>query len=104
MTARQLHHDQTAAAEETRRSLDGWARRWVWALPAWGALLAISTVTHQPDYKTDFGGYADYVTTVPFLISQSSQASAARFSALSAPWHWPSGWRRRRGFAPPCAG
>ena len=69
MTARQLHHDQTAAAEGTRRSLDGWARRWVWALPVWGALLAISTVTHQPDYKTDFGGYADYITTVPFLIS-----------------------------------
>ncbi len=49
--------------------LQQWARRWVWALPAWGALLAVSTVTHQPDYKTDFEGYADYVTTAPFLAS-----------------------------------
>ncbi len=29
----------------------------------------MSTITHQPDYKTDFEGYADYVTTKPFLVS-----------------------------------
>ena len=32
-------------------------------------LLAISTLTHQPDYKTDFESYAEYVTTTPFLVS-----------------------------------
>ena len=46
-----------------------WARIWIWLLPVWGSLLALSTVTHQPDYKTDFEGYADYITTTPFLVS-----------------------------------
>ena len=46
-----------------------WARTCVWLLPAWGLLLAGSTLTHQPDYETDFEGYADYVTTTPFLVS-----------------------------------
>ncbi len=50
-------------------ALRRWARTWVWLLPVWGLLLAASTVTHQPDYKTDFEGYADYVTTTPFLLS-----------------------------------
>ncbi|MGY1772753.1 hypothetical protein [Blastococcus sp. SYSU D00813] len=38
-----------------------------WALPVSGALLAVSTVTHQPSYSDDFPGYAAYVTTGPFL-------------------------------------
>lgn len=46
-----------------------WARRSVWLLPVWAAFLAASTVTHQPDAATDFGAYADFVTTKPFLIS-----------------------------------
>lgn len=39
------------------------------ALAGVSLLLAVSTLTHQPDYKTDFEGYADYVTTTPFLVS-----------------------------------
>ena len=50
-------------------ALKRWVRIWVWLLPAWGLLLAVSTLTHQPDYKTDFKGYAEYVTTTPFLVS-----------------------------------
>ena len=46
-----------------------WVRAAVWLLPVWGVFLAVSTVTHQPDYDTDFAGYADYVTTVWFLTS-----------------------------------
>jgi hypothetical protein len=38
-------------------------------LPVYALLLAFSTVTHQPDYTTDFAGYADYVTTGWFLVS-----------------------------------
>ena len=68
MTARQIDIDRRGGGSGTGQ-LGEWARRWVWALPVWAALLAISTVTHQPDYKTDFEGYADYVTTTPFLIS-----------------------------------
>jgi hypothetical protein len=49
--------------------LDRWARRWVWALPAWGALMGLSTVTHQPSARTEFAAYADYVTTPQFLVS-----------------------------------
>lgn len=45
------------------------ARRWIWALPVWGLLLGLSTLTHQPSYDTDFPGYADYITTDRFLIS-----------------------------------
>ena len=50
-------------------ALAGWSRRWVWALPVWGVLLGLSTLTHQPSYDTDFRGYADYVTTDYFLVS-----------------------------------
>jgi hypothetical protein len=41
----------------------------VWAMPIHGALLTISTLTHQPDYDADFAAYAQYVTTAPFLVS-----------------------------------
>ncbi|MFF5083195.1 hypothetical protein ACFY36_39640 [Actinoplanes sp. NPDC000266] len=40
----------------------------LWALPAYGALLGLSTLTHQPPVS-DFGAYAEYVTTGTFLIS-----------------------------------
>jgi hypothetical protein len=29
----------------------------------------VSTITHQPDYQTDFPAYARYVTTSQFLLS-----------------------------------
>jgi hypothetical protein len=29
----------------------------------------LSTLTHQPDYRTDFHAYAEYVTTTSFLVS-----------------------------------
>jgi hypothetical protein len=35
----------------------------------YGVLLALSTITHQPDYQTDFPAYAGYVTTPQFLLS-----------------------------------
>ena len=62
----------TAGGLDGRQGLPAlrrWARNCVWLLPAWGLLLAVSTITHQPDYKTDFESYADYVTTTPFLLS-----------------------------------
>lgn len=46
-----------------------WARHGLWLLPVYGLLLALSTLTHQPDYNTDFAGYADYITTDRFLLS-----------------------------------
>jgi hypothetical protein len=49
--------------------LEDWGRVAVWAVAVYGVLLAASTITHQPDYDTDFPAYADYVTTQQFLLS-----------------------------------
>ena len=59
--------------------LGTWARTAVWALPTYGVLLAMGTITQQPDYRTDFSAYADYVTTSTFLASHviASIAGAA---------------------------
>jgi hypothetical protein len=55
------------------------ARIGLWLIPIYGALLALSTLTHQPDYDKDFQGYADYITTDRFLVSHlgASIAGAA---------------------------
>ena len=65
MTASPLGDDSMSLPMRLRR----WVRAAVWLLPVWGLFLAVSTVTHQPDYDTDFAGYADYVTTGWFLTS-----------------------------------
>jgi hypothetical protein len=45
------------------------ARAGLWLLPVYSVLLALSTLTQQPDYETDFRGYAEYITTDRFLVS-----------------------------------
>ncbi|MCY1145624.1 hypothetical protein OWR29_47125 [Actinoplanes sp. Pm04-4] len=40
----------------------------LWALPTYGALLGLSTLTHQPSVD-DFDAYARYVTSDTFLLS-----------------------------------
>ncbi len=45
------------------------ARAGVWLLPVYGVLLTLSTLTHQPDPKTEFAAYSRYVTTDVFLAS-----------------------------------
>lgn len=69
MMTRQFMPGQESVGTPVPDVLRRWARIWVWLLPVWGVLLAISTLTHQPDYKTDFESYAEYVTTTPFLVS-----------------------------------
>jgi len=44
------------------------ARIGLWLLPAYGFLLGLSTLTHQPPVA-DFDAYARYVTTDVFLVS-----------------------------------
>jgi hypothetical protein len=48
-------------------------------IPVYGALLTLGTITHQPDYRTDFQDYAEYITTDWFLVSHlvASIAGAA---------------------------
>jgi hypothetical protein len=55
------------------------ARAGLWLIPVYGALLALSTLTHQPDYDTEFQSYAEYITTDRFLVSHlgASIAGAA---------------------------
>lgn len=53
----------------TSANRSAWARRALWLLPVHAGLLAVSTVTHQPDPTTDFDGYAEYVTSGIFLAS-----------------------------------
>jgi hypothetical protein len=55
------------------------ARVALWALPIWAAMLFFGTLTHQPDTRTDFAGFARYVTTSGFLWSHliNSIAGAA---------------------------
>jgi hypothetical protein len=45
------------------------ARVGLWALPLYGLLLGLSTLTHQPSVD-DFDAYARYVTTDVFLVSR----------------------------------
>ena len=45
------------------------AAKGVWLLPAFGVLLAYSTIRQQPPVQTDFEGYARFVTTGEFLFS-----------------------------------
>jgi hypothetical protein len=51
------------------RELDRTAGWGLWALPVWTVLLFMGTMDHQPDVRTDFAGFANYVTTTQFLIS-----------------------------------
>lgn len=50
-------------------SLHTFARRGLWLLPLWSALLFLSTLTHQPDPQTAFPAFAAYITTDIFLVS-----------------------------------
>ncbi len=46
-----------------------WIPRGLWALPAYGLLTLGATLTHQPDPRTEFGAFAEFVTTDRFLVS-----------------------------------
>jgi hypothetical protein len=65
--------------------LQSWGRAALWALPIYGALLAVSTITHQPDYETQFGAYARYITTPRFLLSHLiASVAGAGFGLVGA--------------------
>jgi hypothetical protein len=77
--------DAGAGAPALPETLDTWARRGVWLLPVWALLLALSTLTSQPDYGTDFPAYAEYVTTTTFLVSHVfASIGGAALGALGA--------------------
>jgi len=44
-------------------------RAGLWLLPTYGVMLALSTLSHQPSFRSDFPAYARYITTDTFLAS-----------------------------------
>jgi hypothetical protein len=50
------------------QTLERWALGLTWLLPVWGAVTIPATLSQQPDAKTDFAAYADYITTTWFLL------------------------------------
>jgi hypothetical protein len=62
--------EEVRSPEGTAPEADVWkaAQIGLWALPAYGLLLGLSTLTHQPSVE-DFDAYARYVTTDLFLVS-----------------------------------
>jgi hypothetical protein len=53
----------------SQQTLQRFARAGLWALPVYGLVNVVGTLTAQPDYKTDFPAYAHYVSTTSFLAS-----------------------------------
>lgn len=45
-----------------------WVRIGLLALPIYGVLTFLATLTHQPDMNADFGAYARYVSTTSYLV------------------------------------
>ncbi|MFC5142560.1 hypothetical protein ACFPK1_30340 [Actinomycetospora rhizophila] len=61
------------------------ARTGLWLLPLHALLLALGTLTHQPDPATRFDAYARYVTTAPFLAGHlGASIAGAALGALGA--------------------
>lgn len=58
---------QRASAASSLVETSAW--RGLWALVIWSVLLFYATMTHQPPYRTDFAGWARYVTGTEFLFS-----------------------------------
>lgn len=64
----------------------------VWLLPAFGLLLALSTIRQQPPVQTDFEGYAGFVTTGEFLLNHlvASIGGAALAACARCLSCWPA--------------
>lgn len=58
----------TAQHERTGSGL-GLASAGLWLLPLYALLLALSTLTHEPDHAEAFGDWSRYVTTDIFLVN-----------------------------------
>lgn len=58
----------TTTAQRTERHLRLTALA-VWLIPVYALLLALSTLTHEPDHAEDFEAWSLYVTTDVFVVS-----------------------------------
>lgn len=62
--------------------LRAWIRAGVWFLPVCGILTFFATLTHQPDFQTQFGAWSRYVTTQQFLLSHIFGSIVGAASAI----------------------
>ncbi len=70
----------------------------LWLLPGYGLLLAVTTVTQQPDVETDFAGYARYITTAEWLghlVASIGGAALAVLGVMAAAVFLAAGRARR---------
>ena len=70
----------------------------LWLLPVYELLLAVSTVTQQPDVETDFAGYARYITTgecLSHLVASIGGAALAVLGVMAAAVTLAAGRARR---------
>jgi len=58
-----------ATPDNDRAPLPRIAAAALWMLPVHGVLLALGTLTHEPDHAADFTAWSEYVTTDRFVIS-----------------------------------
>jgi hypothetical protein len=71
---------------------DNSTRLGVVTLPVYGLLVFLSTLTHQPDYRTDFHTYAEYVTTTSFLVSHLVGSILGTTIGIFGCWRWVPSW------------
>jgi hypothetical protein len=67
-TTPSYHREMTTTSQriESHRRL---ASLGVWLLPVYALLLALSTLTHEPDHAEDFEAWSRFVTTDVFVVS-----------------------------------
>lgn len=63
------HLAMTATTSKRIESHRRLASLGVWLLPVYALLLALSTLTHEPDHAEDFEAWSRYVTTDVFVVS-----------------------------------
>jgi hypothetical protein len=57
------------ATTDQREDVLGWLGAALWLLPLSTLLLALTTLTHEPDHAEDFAAWSEYVTTGIFRLS-----------------------------------
>ncbi|WP_156996479.1 hypothetical protein [Knoellia aerolata] len=63
------HHLETSSSAQRSEGNRRAAALGVWLLPVYALLLALSTLTHEPDHAEDFEAWSRYVTTDVFVVS-----------------------------------
>lgn len=63
------YHREMATTSQRTEGYRRLAALAVWLMPVYALLLALSTLTHEPDHAEDFEAWSRYVTTDVFVVS-----------------------------------